>query len=531
MAGDNMDDVTNQTGLRVGEILQRSGKEGPLLAKLVVLQGAGAGRSVVVRDEVIIGRDSSCNMPLVHGDVSRKHARVFRTGPKEFSVEDLGSSNGTAVNNQLLEGKPKTLVFGDRIRIGETTLLLFSNFDPEEERMLQAQRLQSLGQLASGVAHDVNNLVGAALANLDILRDLPNLTVDAAACITDSQAALTRVVEMVRQLLDFSRRGKVESRPVELEQLVRQGLRLMQHKRPQPVEVTITIPGHLAVLGDSTQLLQVITNLCANAADAMPHGGRLDWTASALEVGEDGPPMAAPNLQPGHFVHITVRDTGSGMSPDVMNRVFEPFYTTKPVGQGTGMGLATVFGIVHNHGGHIGVASTVGQGTCFNIFLPMALPPGTAASTQPGFSTDAVTTDAWGLATSKVGRFVPAGQARPVILAVDDEPVLLRSTQRLLARMTQYDVMTAPNGAQALDIYARMKDVIAVVLLDINMPGQNGLEVCAAMRGMNPNARVVLTSGAELPDPSVLQQPGISFLPKPYNEDALRAAVAAAVLV
>ncbi len=531
MAGDKLDDVTNQTGFRVGEILQRVTKDGPLLAKLVVLHGSGAGRSAVVRDEVIIGRDSACAMSLVHGDVSRKHARVFRTGPKEFCVEDLGSSNGTTVNNLPVGGTPRPLVFGDRIRIGETTLLLFSNFDPEEERMLQAQRLQSLGQLASGVAHDVNNLVGAALANLDILQDLPNLSVDAAACISDSQAALSRVVEMVRRLLDFSRRGKVESRPVELEQLVRQGLRLMQHKRPQPVDVTITIPAHLAVLGDSTQLLQVITNLCTNALDAMPQGGRLEWTAAPLEVGEDGPPLAGPDLPPGRFVHISVRDSGSGMSPDVMNRVFEPFFTTKPVGQGTGMGLATVFGIVHNHGGHIGVVSTVGEGTCFNIFLPMALPPGATVSTQPGYPTDAVTTDAWGMATTKVGRFVPAGQARPVILAVDDEPVLLRSTQRLLARMTQYDVMTAPNGELALDIYARTKDVIAVVLLDINMPGKNGLEVCAAMRALNPTARVVLTSGAELPDPSVLQQPGISFLPKPYNEDALRAAVAAAVVL
>jgi two-component system cell cycle sensor histidine kinase/response regulator CckA len=507
-------------------------------ARLVVLSGTGVGRTCVVSTEVVIGRGLDVGLTVASGEVSRQHARVFRTGAREFSIADLGSRNGTNVNGETLGAAARVLAFGDKIQVGGAAVLLFAHFDPAEERLVQAQKLQSLGQLASGVAHDVNNLVGSVLGNLQYIQDGVQGNKDLTNAVKDSEEALYRVVDMVRRLMDFSRRGSFESRPVPVLPLVTQASHVMNHKSRTRAAVDINVPPELHVLGDSTQLLQVMTNLCSNAMDALPQGGTVTVNASAVTVGEAGL-AEAPNLPPGQFVRIAVVDHGTGMTPEVMARLFEPFFTTKPVGKGTGLGLATVHGIVNNHGGHVGVTSQLGKGTTFVVHLPMAQAldvgetspaPKWMQAFGPG---GAGPRDPWAGETARVDAGTPqvASPTGPLILVVDDEPLMRRSTQRMLSRMGSAEVVFASDGEEAIALYGSLQSRITLVLMDINMPGKNGLEACSAIRALNPGARVVLASGSVPMDylGHWGRTPGVAFLRKPFDDKALQAAMAAAL--
>jgi len=484
-------------------------------ARLVVLKGEGAGRSCVVMGEAVIGRNPDSQLAMTSGAASRRHARVFASAPREFSIEDLGSRNGTTVNGERLGPLPRVLAYGDKIEIGGS-VLLFGHFDPAEQQMLHAQKLQALGQLAGGIAHDINNLVGAVLANVEYLRT-PGLPLqEREPCLADCQEALQRVVEMARRLVGFAGRGRCESRPVSISHLVDEAWRLTQHRRHANVGIQVVLPPDLSVLGDSTQLIQVMTNLFANAVDAMPDGGVVTVSGAGVLVDAEGPD-APPGLAAGHFVRLSVKDSGEGIPAHVLPHVFEPFFTTKPAGRGTGLGLATVHGIINNHGGQVTVASTPGVGSEFVMHLPSAWAP-------------SVATESPLRAGARVKTSKPHAESGSVVLIVDDEPMVCRSAHRLVTLVGGFEVVTAACGEDALVIHQDLGDRIALTLLDLNMPGLGGAQTCREIKRLHPTARVVLTSGSstEAEVLELVSLPEVQFIRKPHDVETLRPLLSAA---
>ncbi len=247
-----------------------------------------------------------------------------------------------------------------------------------EARFLRAQRLESIGTLASGIAHDLNNVLTPVLVAVKLLlRDRPGL--DRTALLETAQASIERGAGMIRQLLTFGGGMTGERVPVAVGELVREVKGLLDHALPKTIAFTVAVGDPLwPVVGDPTQLTQVLVNLCVNGRDAMPAGGALTIRVENRTL---DPERAArhPGARPGRYVHVAVSDTGTGMTPEVQARIFDPFFTTKPFGEGTGLGLATAQGIVKSHGGFVGVYSEPGRGTRFSVFLPAAGRPADAA--------------------------------------------------------------------------------------------------------------------------------------------------------
>jgi len=475
---------------------------------LVVIKGETVGRRFEIGQEFVVGRASSAQLQLSSSDVSRIHARVRAMPDGSFIVEDLDSHNGTMVN-----GTPITkerLSFGDRIQIGAHTVLLFTFHDDLGEQLLQSQKMESIGRLAGGIAHDFNNLLGAMLNNLDFLEDIdPAQTLndgDVRACLDDIRLAANRAAELTRQMLAFSRQGKYEDKPTSISTLVEEVVGMVRRTFDRVVDVRTNIEPRLFVRGDRTQLQQVLMNLCLNARDAMPQGGRLSVSVAAARPKNLELPLRTI-LGAGPQVVVTVSDSGCGMDAATRERVFEPFFTTKPAGQGTGLGLATVWGIVKNHGGHVDVSSKPGEGATFRVFLPAAErrrdAPETAQLTQrePEASTGTV-------------------------LLVDDEAVVRNSTARLLRKLG-YTVLVAEDGEVALELFRQHPDEVDLVILDLIMPTMNGEATFEALLEIKSKVKVLVTSGYtdETRVAAMLARGARGFLPKPFDSSALLRAI------
>ncbi|HET9987246.1 MAG TPA: ATP-binding protein [Kofleriaceae bacterium] len=334
---------------------------------LVCVSGADLGRSFRVGlDALVIGRGHA-DIALAETDVSRRHAR-FGFGDHGFEITDLGSVNGTSVNGHRIEGTVPVRV-GDRIQIGRT-VLLFAQHDELEERVARAQRLEAMATLAGGIAHDFNNALSVVLCNLDVIAHaIPAHEGDALSCVDEVRAATTAAAGLARRLLRLGRAEPMSFESVALEQLASQTAMMARRRTKAPIELVIAVPGELRVLGSYDELHQVVLNLCNNACDAMPDGGRLAITARPIELDTDHA-LARQLPAPGSYVEIEVTDSGHGMDEETMTRAFEPFFTTKPRDRGTGLGLAMIHTTVRRHGGAIEVESTVGVGTTFRIALP-----------------------------------------------------------------------------------------------------------------------------------------------------------------
>ncbi|HEX9925795.1 MAG TPA: response regulator [Anaerolineae bacterium] len=369
-----------------------------------------------------------------------------------------------------------------------------------QELIQQQEKLAAVGQLAAGIAHDFNNILTGIIGFAELTTmhfDIPKQARDNLEFITQQGQ---RAAHLIRQILDFSRKSITEKRTVDLASLVDETIALLKRTIPESIKITLEIESSseaYLLKADSAQLQQALTNLAANARDAMPAGGQLDFRLSTMTLETD---YSAPylDLPAGEWLGLSISDSGTGIAPDILSHIFEPFFTTKMPGKGTGLELAQVYGIVKQHDGYLNVESQVGLGTTFTIYLPK-LPLPHQGSTDPE-STQA-----------------PNGSSKTLLL-VEDEPSVLEVVQLMLEQLG-YRVLTAMQGQEALGIYDQHQDEIALVLTDMTMPELSGLALVQALRDRNPAVKIVLMTGypLETDGKEALEQDSIIWLQKPLT--------------
>jgi two-component system cell cycle sensor histidine kinase/response regulator CckA len=335
----------------------------------------------------------------------------------------------------------------------------------------RAQRLESIGTLTGGIAHDLNNALAPIMMGVELIKmHYPQET----KVIEMIETSAKRGADMVRQLLNFAKGAEGERASVRPERLIAEIQNMMKGSFPKNIQVVVKCDAKLpTVLGDATQLHQVLLNLCVNARDAMPHGGTLTVLAQTREV-DAVYASSVPEAKPGHYVALRVRDTGTGIPPEVLDRIFDPFFTTKGPEKGTGLGLSTVMGIVKGHGGFLQVYSQPGQGSTFTVYLPVDRTPG---------------------GTELVARAaVEFRGAEETILLVDDEPAV-RLMSRAVLRRLNFKPLTATDGADGLMQVAEHRNELRAVITDLHMPHMDGLAFVRALRRMLPDVPVVVASG------------------------------------
>jgi two-component system cell cycle sensor histidine kinase/response regulator CckA len=371
-----------------------------------------------------------------------------------------------------------------------------------EERLRQAHKMEAVGRLAGGVAHDFNNLLTIIRGNGDLLADRGSLDDAQKRCVEQIQKAAGRAVSMTRQLLAFSRMQVLQPVVLDLNGVVSEMGKMLPRLIGEHIEYVFSPEPQLKpVTADPGQIEQVILNLAVNARDAMPNGGTL--TLRTTNVSVDAVEAARrPPMSPGDYVLLSITDTGHGMNPETKAHIFEPFFTTKEVGKGTGLGLATVYGIVKQSGGFIWVQSSLGKGTTFEIYLPQASGP--VASASPEAKPAAL----------------PRGTE--TILVVEDEPDVRDLASRFL-NDRGYNVLTAKDGAHALEVFAQYPGKVHLILTDLVMPRMSGKELCKRVKALRPEVKVLFMSGyADYAhgDPAHTPPPGL-FLQKPFSQAAL----------
>jgi PAS domain S-box-containing protein len=446
--------------------------------------------------------------PYAVEDATRWLARARAEGAQRFEWHARRSDGvlfwvEVVIRTATLGGAPRLVVavrdISERRRAEEERATL-------HRRLEEAQRLEAIGRLAGGVAHDFNNLLtpimGEAEAALEVLGYDHPVATELRAILE----AAGRAGALTRQLLAFGRRQVLQPRLVDLNAEVTSLHAMLRRVIGEDVEVRLALaPGPVALRADPGQVQQVLLNLAVNARDAMPSGGVLTLATRVVPGAEVAAASGAP---PRDLVELTVADTGAGMSDEVRARIFEPFFTTKAPGQGTGLGLATVLGVVQQHGGTVEVRSARGRGTVFRILLPGAdepLPPPSPAATAPD------------------------GAARRLsILLAEDEPAVRRLVAGYLAE-AGHAVLAAPDAEQALALAAAHAGPLDLLVSDVVMPGMNGRQLHEAIRARRPGLKVVFMSGyPALPgtqEEIVAGGPG-AVLSKPFTREELLARVA-----
>lgn len=343
-----------------------------------------------------------------------------------------------------------------------------------EEWAQQQDRLAAVGQMASGIAHDFNNLLTVVIGTAQLMDIQPDMS--EADIRTNLKSIFNqghRASQLIRQVLDFTRQRETQHDPMDLVPFLKETIKLLDRTIPETVQITTDLgEGSYIVKANLTQLQQVVTNLCVNARDALPDGGELKISLRRRKIEPEEPPPL-PEIHPGDWALLTVSDTGTGMPPEIMGHIFDPFYTTKEAGKGTGLGLAQVYGIVKQHDGEIDVESVPGAGTTFTVYLP-------------------ITTEEEAL--SKESTFQNLKGNDETILVVEDEPDVLDMTKRILERLN-YRVFTANNGKEALEVCDQHQGQIALVLTDVVMPEMGGIELLRVIRERNPSLPVVIMTG------------------------------------
>ena len=382
-----------------------------------------------------------------------------------------------------------------------------------ESQLRQAQKMESIGQLAAGVAHDFNNMLTIIQGHAGMLMAKPDIARQAMDSAQAVFFAAERAAGLTRQLLMFSRKNVMQIKPLDLREIVTNLSKMLRRLLGETVTLDFTPPPEFPLVnGDSGMIEQVIMNLCVNARDAMDRGGTLAISLAAINVAEDYV-QAHPEARPGAHVCLRVTDTGCGMDTYLIGRIFEPFFTTKEVGKGTGLGLATVYGIVKQHEGWVEVTSKPGFGTTFEVFFP--------ASNEIAKPVN-----------EEVSPNIPISGGKETLLIVEDEPVL-REMAQLILEECGYTVLVAANGRDALELWEKHQSSIDLLFTDMVMPaGVSGMELANKLLALHPKLRVVFASGYTVDDIStdfLARNNNARFLQKPYTRATLVRSVREAI--
>ena len=364
-----------------------------------------------------------------------------------------------------------------------------------EERLRESQKLEGIGRLAGGMAHEFNNILAAMMMNLDLLK-MSSHEVEVRDQLCEVEELSVRAADLVKQLLAFSRQSVINVQPVDLAATVSRQCGMLGRLLGERIAVEFSSAISVSwVKADKAMIEQALMNLCLNARDAMKGGGHLRLHLENAEV-DAGQAAVHEGVQPGRYVCLSVMDSGCGMNEQTMKRLFEPFFTTKEVGRGTGLGLATVRGIVQQHRGWVEVQSSVGKGSTFRVYLPAVAPPvEVPVSPEPKALV----------------------RGRCTILLVEDQPQLRRATRMVLTN-TGYVVLEASNTQEALEIWATHGSEIDLILTDMVMPGtQTGLQFVQRVLAEKPSMKTIITSGynTDIVDLAKIADSSTIYLPKP----------------
>jgi two-component system cell cycle sensor histidine kinase/response regulator CckA len=407
---------------------------------------------------------------------------------------------------RVLESTANAILDGD----GKVEKLVIVNRDITDRRRLedqfrQAQKMEAVGRLSGGIAHDFNNLLGVIIGYGEILQEQLGSTEPFADSIQEILKAGTRASALTRQLLAFSRQQVLEPKVLELNACISETEKMLKRIIGEDIELSTVLDPRLGrVKADQGQIEQVLLNLCVNARDAMPAGGKLTIATQNFEMDPAAVRSYSYPVKLGAYILLTVTDSGTGMDSTTQTHIFEPFFSTKEKGKGTGLGLSTVYGIVKQSGGYIDVSSEPGHGAAFKIYLPRV--------------DDEVAPDA------RRAKSTPSIQRHETILVVEDEASLRKLTRSLLQPLG-YTVLDASDGTEALKISQDCEGEIHLLLTDIVMPGMNGRDLAEQLTAQRPSMRVVYMSGyagqsigcAEVFSPNTL------FLSKPFTREELGA--------
>jgi signal transduction histidine kinase/ActR/RegA family two-component response regulator len=379
----------------------------------------------------------------------------------------------------------------------------------QSEQVLRSQRMESIGKLAGGIAHDLNNALTPIIVGTQLLRDNKSDT-DRNKLLDVIYASANRGAAMVKHIITFARGSKSQSQQVPLSQLVNEMAKIIRETFPKSILINANLGKEFwNVSGDATELHQVLSNLCVNARDAMPQGGELTLKVENVALSQETKSVSA-DIPPGCYVVLTIADTGTGIPPEVLPRIFEPFFSTKAADKGTGLGLSTVIEIIKNHNGYVQIHSEVGKGTEFKIYLPASKSAVMAKSNEPE-------------------KPLPVGHGE-MILLMDDEATVRQLTQTTLQNYG-YRVVTAMSGLDGITAFEEHKDEIKLLVSDTDMPFLDGIVAIRAIQKLKPEIPVIITSDNQRDEDQLkrIDTNHLTILEKPYTVEQLLNAVAKGV--
>ena len=415
---------------------------------------------------------------------------------EQVHVAKNGTRIPVEVHAQAFEYKGRLAILStvrditDRKRAEKERLIL-------EAQLQQAQKMESVGTLAGGIAHDFNNMLGIILGNAELaMDDVPEWN-PAKFNLKEIRTASLRAKDVVRQLLSFARKTRLEKKPTNIVSIVKESLKLLRSSIPTSIEIHRNISADIdTILADPTQINQVLINLCTNANHAMPDGGIIEVILNNAALNENETAQY-PDLNPGRYVNLTVSDTGHGIPKEDMDRIFDPYYTTKEVGKGTGMGLAVVHSIVKEHNGIVSVKSEPGKGTTFSIFFP------------------AVDKDV--VVESEPAEKLPMGNEK--ILFIDDEESIVIMARQMLERLG-YEVDAKMNSIEALELFRSKPDQFDLVITDLTMPKMTGDKLVQEILNIRPDIPVILCTGfsEKIDEKKATALGAADYIEKPVNQ-------------